>query len=181
MNRNCILGVLIVVWFCLLSACNSKEREYRRAVEYWQGREIVFPELAMKYLGRDTVCPGLLKGRYKILHYVDTNGCTSCRLRLFDWRQYLMELDSVTPGVGSVFVLGLKDFSEFELQQRINRFEYPVLYDPELRLDSLNHLPADPVLQTFLLDSLNRVVALGDPVKNTAVRELYRKIVTGKE
>lgn len=37
------------------------------------------------------------------------------------------------------------------------------------------------VLQTFLLDSLNRVVALGVPVKNTAVRELYRKIVTAKE
>lgn len=180
MNKGCILSVLIVL-YCLLAACNSKEREYRQAVEYWNGREIVFPELTMKYLGRDTVCSGLLKGRYKILHYVDTNGCTSCRLRLFEWRQYVMELDSVMPEAGCVFVVGLKDFSEFELQQRINRFERPVLYDPELRLDSLNHLPVNPALQTFLLDSLNRVVALGDPVKNTAVRELYRKIVTGKE
>ena len=45
---------------------------------------------------------------------------------------------------------------------------------------SLNHFPADPTFQTFLLDKNNRVLAVGNPVHNPKVKELYLKIIRGE-
>lgn len=60
---------------------------------------------------------------------------------------------------------------------RVDHFNWPVIYDKEGRLDSLNHFPANPAFQTFLLDVDNKVLAIGDPVKNRAVRKLYNRIL----
>lgn len=76
-----------------------------------------------------------------------------------------------------LFVLALKDYGEFEHMARINHFNWPVIYDKEGSLDSLNHFPANPAFRTFLLDGNNKVVAIGDPVKNKAVNELYNRIL----
>ena len=49
------------------------------------------------------------------------------------------------------------------------------------RLNKLNKFPADMTFQTFLLDKNNKVAALGNPVHNTAIKDLYLKQITGKE
>lgn len=36
-------------------------------------------------------------------------------------------------------------------------------------------------LQTFLLDEKNKVIAMGNPIQNLKVRELYLKIIQGEE
>ena len=48
-------------------------------------------------------------------------------------------------------------------------------------MNKLNHFPADMAFQTFLLDNDNRVVAMGNPIHNLKVRELYLKIIQGRE
>ena len=47
-------------------------------------------------------------------------------------------------------------------------------------LYKLNQFPAHPLLQTFLLDGNNKVVAMGDSVKNPHVKELYVNLIKGK-
>lgn len=59
-------------------------------------------------------------------------------------------------------------------------FHHPIWIDKENMLDKLNHFPADPTFQTFLLDKDNRVLAVGNPVHNPKVKELYLKIIRGE-
>ena len=55
--------------------CTSSKKEIKQVVEHWMGKEIVFPSnLTMKIYGKDTLDYSLLNHKYKILHYVDTNG-----------------------------------------------------------------------------------------------------------
>lgn len=174
------------IWlFCLgellLLSCHTRKSEYYKEVKVWMDREIMIPQMSMKYKGQDTVCIGWEHKKYKILRYVDSLGCTPCKLQLSEWGEYLKSLDSLPEEVFFIFVLGMKDFEEFEYVQRIDHFEYPVFYDDQLAWNALNHFPEKAGLQVFLLDENNRVVAIGDPVRNNAVRKLYRDIIQGEE
>ena len=80
----------------LMSSCITRnDRQIKNVFEYWMGREIVFPKSSVFTLkGRDTV-EFVVKNKYKILTYVDSLGCTSCKLRLPDWHYFMHLLDSM--------------------------------------------------------------------------------------
>ena len=172
--KKCLLGMLL---FLLVVSCQSGQTELRQLMRWWIGKEIQFVPMEAKAEGRDTCWTDWKTSQFKILHYVDTAGCTSCRLRLYDWGRFMDSMAVQYPEMTVLFVLSLKDYEEFEYIARVDHFNWPVIYDKERRLDSLNHFPANPAFQTFLLDVDNKVLAIGDPVKNRAVRKLYNRIL----
>ena len=74
-----------------------------------------------------------------------------------------------------------KDAKEIRYLLKRDAFDRPVCIDIDDRLNKLNKFPADITFQTFLLDKDNKVTVLGNPVHNTAVKELYLKQITGKD
>ena len=58
----------------------------------------MFPENVSCYMaGKDTIlelCNEWFQKDYKILMYIDSTGCSSCRLKLFEWKQFIEETDS---------------------------------------------------------------------------------------
>ena len=115
----------------LLCSCHSRRKEIARIVEEWKNKEVIFPDpLLVKVQGRDTILPDFQERKYKILNYIDTSGCTECRMKLAQWQGDM---------------------------QKINQF------------------PAEPAFQTFLLDSLNRVLLIGSPVENDKIWTLYQR------
>ena len=81
----------------------------------------------------------------------------------------------------SLFFFHPKDTKEIRYLLKRNGFDRPVYIDLDDRLNKLNKFPADMTFQTFLLDKNNKIVALGNPVHNTAVKDLYLKQITGKD
>lgn len=59
-------------------------------------------------------------------------------------------------------------------------FVYPVCMDEQNEFNKLNHFPSEIAFQTFLLDRDNRVIAIGNPILNPKVRELYLKLIRGE-
>ena len=69
--------------------CTSSKKEIKQVVKHWMGKEIVFPDnLTMKIYGKDTIDYSLLNHKYKILYYVDTNGCHKCQLKFYEWQRW---------------------------------------------------------------------------------------------
>ena len=101
----------------------------KKILKEWTNREIIFPNLETKYMGKDTILPNMLNHEFKILHYIDTIGCTNCHLQLFDWKLYMKELKSSSIDIALIFVVFTKNYEEFEIIQRNNHFFYPVIYD----------------------------------------------------
>ena len=79
-----------------------------------------------------------------------------------------------------VFFFHLKDVRELTYLTRRDGFTYPVCFDREDAFNRLNRFPSEMALQTFLLDKDNRVVAIGNPVHNPQVKELYLNVIGGK-
>lgn len=170
----------IVIFLFLLTDCNSRKQEIAAIVKAWQGKEIILPDtLTLKVQGRDTVCPDLSEARFKILNYIDTSGCTSCRTRFYDWNLLQQQTDSLNLDVAYLFIAWVKEYEELEILQQINHCQIPCLYDSTGTLGRLNQFPPYPRLQTFLLDSLNRVILIGSPIDNPSLKTLYLKKMQG--
>ena len=59
-------------------------------------------------------------------------------------------------------------------------FSYPVCIDEKDSFNLLNKFPKDNRFQTFLLDKNKKVVAIGNPINNPQIKELYQKIIQGE-
>lgn len=175
-----LLSILI---FLALPACReSRKEEITRLVKEWQGKTIVFPEdITFTIYGKDTVDYKIPETEYKILVYVDSIGCTSCKLQLPKWKKFIHQLDSTTKGeVPILFFFHPKNKHEIQHLLKRDKFNRPICLDIDDKLHKQNHFPSIMMFQTFLLDKENKVVAIGNPVLNLVVKEFYLKQVTGK-
>ena len=152
-----------------------------RLVNEWNGKEIKFPSRSVfTNQGKDTVDFEFGDADYKVITYIDSVGCTSCKLQLPRWKKLVEEVDSITNGrVPFLFYFHPKDMKELRYLTRRDDFTYPVCFDERDELNRLNHFPSDMTFQTFLLDKDNKVVAMGNPVLNPKVKELYLGLITG--
>jgi hypothetical protein len=168
---------------CVISCKESKQEEIARLVNEWSEKEILFPDHStFTRMGKDTLDFFDEKGKYCIISYVDSMGCISCKLQLLKWKEFMHETDSLVPGLVSYrFYFHPKDLKNLKFILRREAFNYSVCIDLNDEFNQLNQFPSDMTFQTFLVDSLNRVVAIGNPIHNAKVKELYLSIMTGKK
>ena len=174
-----ILVLLIVV--CSVCSCkdNKKQKEIVKMVSEWTGKEILFPENLPCYVsGKETLqgfCDEYFDKEFKILMYVDSAGCSDCRLKLFEWKQLMKETDSLFHGkVGFLLFFQPKSMNEMEYLLAKNEFDYPVFVDVKSMINGLNRFPQAIQYQCFLLDKDNKVLMIGNPVLNRKIWELYK-------
>ena len=168
----------------MLASCQeSREETMLRLVNEWNGKEIKFPARSVFTIqGKDTVDVKWGNADYKVVTYIDSVGCTSCKLQLSRWKKLVAEVDSLTNGrVPFLFYFHPKDRKELRYLTRRDDFTYPVCFDKKDELNRLNHFPSDMTFQTFLLDNDNKVVAMGNPVLNPKVKDLYLDVIKGEK
>ena len=169
-----LLYILFLLF--LLAACReNKKDQFARLVQEWQGKEIVFPQdMAFTRFVTEQVEYRIPDAEYKVLIYVDSTGCTSCKLQLPKWKELIAYVDSATNGnIPFIFVFQSKDDKELRYILKRDNFDRPVYIDRDNRLNKLNQFPQEITFQTFLLDQDNRVKVIGNPVHNLAVKDLY--------
>ena len=178
MKKTIFLIISIVV---LCSCGNKREHEIISLLKKWNNKEIIFPNDAIFTIcGRDTV-PMPVSKDFKVISFVDSTGCTSCKLKLDEWKHFISMVDSTcSRDVAFLFYLNPKNVLELKFLFERYNFEYPVCIDVHNVFCQLNSLPELTEFQTFLLDQENKVVAIGNPIHNPKIKELYLKIIQGQ-
>ena len=174
-----LLYIGIIILF--LSCQESRKEHINRLVKEWKKKEIVFPKNPIfTILGNDTVDFKIKKSNYKVVVYVDSTGCVSCKLRLKEWKEFIAYVDSVSGGqVPFLFFFQSKDNKELRYILKRDNFRLPVCVDSQNEFGKLNRFPSEQMFQTFLLDKDNRVKVIGNPIHNLSVKELYLKEIAG--
>lgn len=178
---------LIRYWLllCVVSlfvSCQETDKErLARLVNEWMGKEIVFPEHSVFTVqGKDTVDFSFQEAEYKVVTYIDSVGCTSCKLQLPRWKELIKEVEEQTgKHVPFLFYFHPKDLRHLRFLTRQDAFTYPVCLDEKDEFNSLNKFPSDMTFHTFLLNKENKVVLIGNPIQHPKVKELYLKTLTG--
>lgn len=174
--RGYKLLLLLICLFCV-SCGKSDEQRVKEVYRKWDGKTILFPSASVfTIMGRDTVPSPPMDTDYKILSYVDSLGCTSCKLNLLLWDEWIHEMDSLAKGkVSFLFYMHPNDVRELRYALMFDDFHHPVCIDGDDALNKQNHFPSDSKYHTFLLDNKNRVVGIGDPIRYPAIKTLYMK------
>ena len=162
-----------------LSACKSDRDSMAEIVEEWQGREIVFPDVMTDFQTGDTI--DLSDADFTIFTYVDSVGCTACKMKLPVWREFLNSLDSIANGnVRFVMIVDGADIKELSYLTKRYGFEYPIYVDADHRMSDSYSFPDKVALQTFLLDKDRKVMSIGSPVYSSDIERMYKAIISGK-
>ena len=178
---KCFLGLCVCLF---IASCEESEKErLSRLVKEWEGKEILFPaHSTFTIQGKDTVDFDYKDAEYKIVTYIDSIGCTSCKLQLHNWKKLIERVEKLTDKrVAFVFNFCIKAKRDLQSLTKADNFEYPVCFDEKDVLNRLNNFLTDVSFQTFLLNKENEVLAIGNPVHNKDVEKLYLKVISEKE
>ncbi|MDE6157486.1 MAG: DUF1573 domain-containing protein [Muribaculaceae bacterium] len=103
-------------------------------------------------------------------------------MKLLSWDAYINELKLLLPDdVEVLTIINSRDIKDISYLLSRDNFTHKVAIDPENIFFKANKFPSKEVCYTFLLDSEDKVLAIGNPVNNPKVRELYYNIMTGEE
>ncbi|MBR6251740.1 MAG: DUF1573 domain-containing protein [Bacteroidales bacterium] len=156
----------------ILCAC-SRQSEIQSMYSKWAGKEIFFPqELDFRIYPQDSSVT-IDFNNAKIVHYIDSAECLSCKLDLFKWQSFMTKL----PNIKFLTIIGnveTRDIKYFTFQ---HKFNHPIFIDHADSFNILNQFPKNDAFRTFLLDSANRVIAIGNPVQNMKIADLYMEIL----
>jgi hypothetical protein len=179
-----IYYVFLIILFLIIFSCKDRQQisEAQKIVAEWVGKEIKFPDgVKCVYMGKDTTYSELIKP-YRILVYIDSIGCSSCKFKLSAWQDLMCDNSFlISNNVDFLFYFQPKKEEDITFLLKVERFKYPIYLDMKNEINRLNHFPNKIEYQCFLLDSNNKVLVIGNPTLNPKIWELYKKQIGGEK
>ena len=169
---------IYVVIISLISCQNQAELKTSETLKSFIDSEIVVPtNLLRKTYCNEPIDNTLLTKSYKMIVYLNANGCEECKLTtLLPLSQFIHEHSTYSSHFGVVIILHPTHMPEPDRFLEQIQYRHPVFYDLDGSFERLNpHLPQDERFHTFLLDKNNKVVVVGNPVHNEKLKKLYLK------
>lgn len=179
-NTKSFRRVLFVLFFAtsfifVFANCTTDKKSN---VTYWIGKTIKEPDSADVIIqGKSNVMQGS-DYQYKILSYISPEECLSCTLKFDEWNKYMEHVNLVTNNkVKFVFYVYYGDKKTTLMTLRRYAYNFPIVIDCNDELNQTNQLPKDVKFHTFLLDKHNTVMAVGNPILNSKIMNLFNKII----
>ena len=155
--------------FCFFSCKRTEKEQLTFLMKEWTRKEILFHDRAVF-----TIQFPYASTYYKIVTYVDSLGCLSCKLQLLEWINFIAEVDSVTSrNVSFYFFFHPRNRKELIMTLQSEDFIYPVCIDLKDTFNKLNKFPLNDKFRTFLLDNTNKVILVGNPMHHPRIKEMY--------
>lgn len=159
----------ISLWF----ATNSGDSLKQQILEM-QGKTINLnlKKADVYYNGRDTSYNNA--EAVKLIVYVDSLSCSTCFLN--NMMTYYGINDSLVKHGGHlIIILHPKRAKVDEIREKVIMDKYPFYctVDSENEFLTTNNIPENRLLHAFMLDNKNKIILVGDPSRNSKIKELF--------
>lgn len=170
------LNIFLLFMLCSCNADNNQK--LLKDISLLQSKSVDYCKDRWEY-------SNILKEKIKYVVYWDSINCTSCAIHQLELWKPLLEYSENYNGLLNFYFIfhpSKKDIDTFQIVLGENtNFDYPILIDTLGEFERLNpHLPKNQALHTFLLDENNRVILVGNPLRNKKIKEMFYKIVEEK-
>ena len=172
---------LLLLQTCYFIACNSDSNEAATVVSDWIGKKIVFPSnIPCTRLGEPVPCEPQTS-IYKVLLYIDSIGCTSCDLRIDEWKKIISESQSNSlKKLSFHFYFNPRKGEDLSDLFKRENFKEQVYIDKDDLLNKENKFLTQMTFQCFLLNEKDEVVLVGNPTLNSNIRKIYLDLIHNK-
>ncbi len=166
-RNNYFIGIkskiILLVMFCSILAC--QENNLKRSVRRIKRKNILIPKNPSKL--------GNVKKELKVVSYIDGN-CPVCIDDLKLWADWIKKDSSNTHFYLFFHTIDTSCFDYFK--KTYYELDYPLICDIEDSFRKKNSLnDYDKRLLTFLCDSNNNVILVGNPLHNDMLMKLYKR------
>lgn len=170
------LAVLLVM--VVLGACTKRSKQ-KSVVEEWVGKELIIPDGLTFQIQDIPISYDFNNADFKIVTYIDSTGCTNCKMKLHEWNRFIDDIKKITDAhVNFLMIINSSRLNKIKFLLKSNYFSNVVSIDTHDIFNKSNKLSIHSRYHTFLIDKNNKILAIGNPVYNSKIRRLYGKIIT---
>lgn len=159
--------------FVIIISCKRNESLLQKHLKEFIGTEISLQANFIPLNFRDSLtnCRNFLDSKKKIIVYIDSSNCTMCRIkRLLPWEGLVKSFQN--KDISLIFIFNTQDIKPIKNALELYHFRLPYFIDIDNKFKTLNNLPPDETLSTFMVNE-NKVVLAGDPLNNSKLRKIY--------
>lgn len=169
---------VVVIGMILSSVFGKKHRQEESILENMIGRTVELPGTLEFEVSGDTIAFNPCSTDYSIICFIDSEGCTPCRMKLLEWDKVICELNSgADTDVGFAMIIADKDIEKIKYLVEKDLFKHPVAIDANNVFNKVNELPKTESCRTFMVDDSGEIIAVGNPVMNPNILDYYKKII----
>lgn len=161
--KNIFISLLIILFTC---SCWNTEEKHLAALH---GKTINIKQFIDSINGQS-----LPQHKHRLVVYIDSNDCFSCILDINAWKLFEKRiLKRTNQNIEISFIVSPIYKNTIKDIRFIN--SYNIYIDNGYNFKKTYRLPDNFIYRTFLLDSLNRVTIIGNPLFNSKIEELICK------
>lgn len=174
------LGVILAITVAIVvHSCQSSETNIEKSVLTLIGKEFKWDDSYKIEIQETPVTLDWDNTDFKIITIVDSSDCISCKMKLEAWDNLINELKCIK-GIDIDFIMIIEHEKTKLLSATIHTRDFclPVFFDETTSFRNTNEINISSTINTFLLDSDNRVIAIGNPILNPKVKRLYTNLIS---
>lgn len=171
--------VLPIVVFCLLAASftGCKKAKLRSQLKELMASTIVLPDrITCINNGEVYPMPDSLRDRPKLIVYIDSSECTTCRISHIGKYHELFRISQEKGSFEVVLLLPYVELNGIPLIQYLSdlELEYPVFVDVDNMFLSMNaSIPMDQRMHAFFVNKQGHPMCVGDPIRSEKMYQLF--------
>ena len=177
-----MINKLLFAIFCLFASlcvsCSNGDRNAKeikrmlgRHIDFGDDYRVIPDSMSLpikRALEKDTI----------IISYIDELSCTECSVKMLKkWQEFVRMINKDLQ-----LLVVIKENSPVEIEKLIleNHLGPVLLYESD-KFKERNGLDVLAVNKTFLIDSENKIILVGEPYGNRKMMELYSKVINDKK
>ena len=175
-----------ILLFCMNScSSNSMNEKIKGQLESFRGQKITFMLDSMScFYGLEEMSTTKDKSdSYKFVLFTDSDECSSCALTSFyDWQPLIERETKIHKSkIDFIFIFSPKASELSKLKKKIlhANIHHPIYIDSNGIFSKNNDIPHNHLFHTFLVDTNNQVVLVGNPLISEKIRDLMDKVIDG--
>lgn len=174
--------ITVLLGFSCLMSCNGKRGIEENLYDMRSHPiNLCLEEMQCRNKYGDTIVVDSVKPSYRMVVYVDSSVCSPCTLdKMYVWNESIKKAHKQGNRLRYVFIVAPKaeQLEDAYLSIESNGLENPVYVDTAYAFRKANpHLPEERMYHSFLLDTKDSVLIVGNPMENPKVDSLINKIV----
>lgn len=179
--------ILLIIVLCFLAVASTgcKKAQLRRQLKELMSSTIVLPEkITCVYNGEVFPMPDSLRDKPKLIVYIDSTECTTCRISHFWEYQDMFDLSAQTEAFEVMLLLCNTEFELIPLPRYLSdqNLIYPVYVDTDkVFLKEKPFIPADTRMHSLLVDGTGRPMFVGDPSRSRLMMETFMSALKEKK
>ena len=174
--------IALLFTFSLFCSCQS-ESDTKGIISRLLYSEIHFPVAGMQqhdsFNEWDNVVDTMTKPRYNLIVYFDSLECMSCTVgKMHSWDKLMNHIDSFYYDTHVSFIFSPKksEIGNLKLSLELTKMYNNIYIDTcGSFIRENNFIPPEVMYHTFLVDSMSKVIMVGDPRRTEKLMSLFFK------